>query len=84
VFTSPLIAVFLVAEIAIAPLPGFRVSLILVLRGMPYAPAQGQSVSPAQIAAPNSRVRLSDVHATGSSERDTAPLLIRGQWRHAA
>src|SRR2546423_13108518 len=70
VFTSSLIAIFLVAENAVAVLPGFRVRPALVLRGMPYAPAQGRSVSPDWIAARNSRVRLFDAHARGSSERD--------------
>jgi hypothetical protein len=54
-----LIAAFLAAEIAVAVLARFRVPQIPVLRGKPCAPvhAQGRSVSPDQIGAPNSWVR---------------------------
>jgi hypothetical protein len=45
------------AESAVAVLAGFLVRPPPVLRGMPYAPAQGRSVSPDQIGAPNSWVR---------------------------
>ena len=47
----PMIAASPAAAIAIAA--EFRVSLVPVLRGMPYAPAQGRSVSPDRIGAPN-------------------------------
>jgi hypothetical protein len=81
---STLIAAFLAAEIAVVRLAGFHVRPAPVLRGMPPAPAQGRSVSPTPIAAPNSRARPSDGHATGSSEHDIDRRSIHGLSRHVA
>jgi hypothetical protein len=64
----PVIAASPAAAIAIAA--EFRVSLVPVLRGVTYAPAQGRSVSRDRIDAPNKWARSLDVHAAGSSERD--------------
>jgi hypothetical protein len=79
VFTPPLIATFLAAEIAVAVLAVLPVRPALVIRGMPHAPAQVRSVSPTPIAAPNSRAQSSDGHVTGSSERDIGRRSIHGR-----
>ena len=68
---SPAAAIAIAAE--------FRVSLVPVLRGMPYAPAQGRSVSPDRIGAPNRWAQSLDVHAAGSTAPDTAPRPIHGR-----
>jgi len=52
---SPSIAVFLAAEIAVAPLGVSQMQSALVLRGMVYGHDQGRSVSPAPIGVRNSR-----------------------------
>jgi hypothetical protein len=57
-----MIAAFPAAETVLVVLAGFPVSQAPVLRGMPYAPAQGRSVSPDRIGAPNSWVRSLDAH----------------------
>jgi hypothetical protein len=64
---TPLIAAFLAVEIGVAGLLPVRVRLAPVLCGIAYDRDQGQAVSPAPIAAPNSWVRSVDAHATGSS-----------------
>src|SRR5438270_859749 len=51
---------------------------------MPYDRDQGRSVSPDWTAAPNRRARPSDVHAAGSSGRDTDRCSTRERSLYAA
>ena len=80
------IATLIVADLAaeIAVVPEFRVRPAPVLRGMRYAPvlapAQGGSVSPDQIGAPNRRVLSLGAHGGGSTEHDTARRSIHGRY----
>ena len=72
-----MIATFLRVEAV--PQAVLQVLLAPVLRGMFCAPAPGRSVSPDWIAARYSRARPSDVHATGSTERDSRRRSIHGR-----
>ena len=77
---SPRPLVCRAAETAAVPLVEFRVRVGPVRHVMPYAPAQGRSVSPDRTAAPNNRARSSDAHGGASTTaRDTAPRSIDGR-----
>jgi hypothetical protein len=76
-----MIAAFPAAETVLVVLAGFPVSQAPVLRGMPDAPAQGRSVSPDRIGAPNMRVRSLDAHGGVSTARGTARRSIHGRSR---
>jgi len=80
---SPLIAAFLVVEIEIEVLPGVRVRLAPVLRGIAYDRDQGQAVWPDWSAVPNNRVRSMDGLGGVSSDRDIGRRSIHGRSRDA-